>query len=242
MRTRIDHHDYINIIYTNSYSVQFSFIYSKVDISKPFKKSIAIWFTLTNFNSIKHHKIYATTTFGSTDSIHGVSYSCLWTLDILWCKHNSWFKITMLLNLKDWTKHCNKVSGENSFTMKKKYILNKYQYFFSIIIFQYAKICVPILRYFLWYWKVFTAIYFSNLQQIKLWNLIKVGFEALRAYVRFDFGNVFVLCSFRLSIWMYLQLKKKLVNLPLAKFLCCVEHFGLPGQLFSCKMWQNSNL
>ena len=113
---------HINIIYTNSYSVQFSFIYSKVDISKPFKKSIAIWFTLTNFNSIKHHKIYATTTFGSTDSIHGVSYSCLWTLDILWCKHNSWFKITMLLNLKDWTKHCNKVSGQNSFIMNKSII------------------------------------------------------------------------------------------------------------------------
>ena len=33
---------HINIIYTNSHSVQFSFIYSKFDISKPFKKSIAI--------------------------------------------------------------------------------------------------------------------------------------------------------------------------------------------------------
>lgn len=30
---------HINIIYTNSYSVQFSFISSKNDISKPFKKA-----------------------------------------------------------------------------------------------------------------------------------------------------------------------------------------------------------
>ena len=108
--------------------------------------------------------------------------------------------------------------GSKFFYNKKSIIWTSISTSSTWLCFNVLKIRMTILKSFLWYWKVFTAIYFSNLQQIILWNLNKVGFEALRAYVRFDFGNVFVKCSFRFSIWIYLQLKKNCVTYPWQSF------------------------